>query len=415
MHGVLEPSFTYGKTEYNLTLGNADGMLSFEISTEDRFAKVTGHEEAIVPNGESQRIITVTAEDGSIKVYTINVNRIRTDNAKLKRLEVKGVSIEEEFNQDKYEYTLYVPNDKRTLTKDEIIAEPLYDTTKVFPDLSVSLLVINPNRYEIKTIAEDGYTTQSYIINVIRQKSCDSTLKQLGVSGYEIEPIFEREILEYKVVIPNDGIIPKKEDVLAIPTDEYAKVEKEENINDETGNTEYLIKVTSHDETSHTIYKITLEIEQQARIIGNIITENFQNKHSANISLYKGEELIKEVKTNENGSYELQVLPDIYKLVIKKEGYLNYTVENIVVADIEDEKNIGDYHLIAGDVVETGEIEIDDLVALNDHIGISVSHEEEQKSKYIKYDLNEDGIIDILDKQILKQNYSKKTQTAVMP
>ncbi|MDE5830790.1 MAG: cadherin-like beta sandwich domain-containing protein, partial [Clostridia bacterium] len=103
--GTLEPSFSYGNTEYNLTLGNADSLLSFEVSTEDRFAVVTGNEEQVVPDGLSTRIITVTAEDGTKKEYTVNVNRIRTDDARLKSLQVKSFEIEEEFNSDLYEYT----------------------------------------------------------------------------------------------------------------------------------------------------------------------------------------------------------------------------------------------------------------------------------------------------------------------
>lgn len=61
--GTLNPSFIYNKTEYDLTLGNADSLLSFEVSTEDRFANVAGHEEMPVPDGLSTREITVTAED----------------------------------------------------------------------------------------------------------------------------------------------------------------------------------------------------------------------------------------------------------------------------------------------------------------------------------------------------------------
>lgn len=159
--GTLDPSFTYGNTEYNLTLGNADSLLSFEVSTEDRFAEVTGNEELPVPDGESVRQIIVTAEDGNKKIYTVNVNRIRTDDARLKSLQVKSFDIEEEFNSDKYEYTLTVPNDKFILTENEIVAVPIYDTTKVFPDPIIELSVLKVNTYQIKTIAADGYTTRN--------------------------------------------------------------------------------------------------------------------------------------------------------------------------------------------------------------------------------------------------------------
>ena len=224
--GTLEPSFTYGNTEYNLTLGNADSLLSFEVSTEDRFAEVTGNEELPVPDGESVRQITVKAEDGTEKIYTVNVNRIRTDDARLKSLQVKSFEIDEEFNSDKYEYTLTVPNDKFILTENEIVAVPIYDTTKVFPDPVIELSVLKVNTYQIKTIAADGYTTQVYTINVIRKKSSDSTLQKLAVSGYELTPKFESVITEYTLALPKGTKELRAEDVLAIPTDQYATVVK---------------------------------------------------------------------------------------------------------------------------------------------------------------------------------------------
>lgn len=102
-----------------------------------------------------------------------------------------------------------------------------------------------------------------------------------------------------------------------------------------------------------------------------------------------------------------------YEVVVNKNGYLNYTVTNIKLTPNED-VILDDYELIAGDVVKTGEIEIDDLVALNDHFGISISYEEGVNDLNAKYDLNEDGVIDVLDRNILKKNYSKKEEIVIL-
>lgn len=67
----------------------------------------------------------------------------------------------------------------------------------------------------------------TYTINVIRKKSSDSTLQKLAVSGYEITPAFESGITEYKLSLPKGTIELKAEDVLAVPTDQYATVVKE--------------------------------------------------------------------------------------------------------------------------------------------------------------------------------------------
>ena len=70
----------------------------------------------------------------------------------------------------------------------------------------------------------------------------------------------------------------------------------------------------------------------------------------------------------------------------------------IIVEGFEHE--LGTYTLLAGDIDNSGEIEIDDLVTLNNNYG---------KTDNI-CDLNEDGTVDTLDREILKSNYGKLSQ-----
>ena len=95
-----------------------------------------------------------------------------------------------------------------------------------------------------------------------------------------------------------------------------------------------------------------------------------------------------------------------YKVLVTKIGYLNYTVTDISLEEIA-EINIGEYNLIAGDIIKTGEINLDDLVKLNESFTISVNGEADKNKAC---DLNEDGRIDRLDRQILKKNYGKHAE-----
>lgn len=61
--------------------------------------------------------------------------------------------------------------------------------------------------------------------------------------------------------------------------------------------------------------------------------------------------------------------------------------------------------LVAGNVIGDGEIELDDLVLMNDNYGIIIT--EENALRKAKYDLNEDGIVDLKDREILMKNYGK--------
>ena len=59
-------------------------------------------------------------------------------------------------------------------------------------------------------------------------------------------------------------------------------------------------------------------------------------------------------------------------IVVTKEGYLEYRVVQVEVSQGE-KTTLDEHKLIAGDTVTTGEIEIDDLVALNENIGTIIS------------------------------------------
>ena len=104
-----------------------------------------------------------------------------------------------------------------------------------------------------------------------------------------------------------------------------------------------------------------------------------------------------------------EVLQDKYEVVVSKIGYLDYTVTKIEIEEGQ-ETELDTYKLLAGDIVKTGEIELDDLVHLNEKIGTTINHINGVSDANEIYDLNEDGQVDILDRNILKKNYTKKAK-----
>ena len=178
------------------------------------------------------------------------------------------------------------------------------------------------------------------------------------------------------------------------------------------------VVVTAADGTAIRTYNIILE-RKGSSITGNVTTQNFEDKHIADIYVYKTwdtrqiddeddpRELIYSGQTDENGNYEIELPPDEeYDIIIKKDGYLTHTVTNIEVEEFK-LVEVQDVSIKAGDVDENGEIELDDLVGLNDQIGVEVSDENKV------FDLNEDGVIDNKDRKILKENYHKKEEAEV--
>ena len=163
----------------------------------------------------------------------------------------------------------------------------------------------------------------------------------------------------------------------------------------------------------------TIKIGKVASISGKILTENTEGKYKSTIKLYKSTDTsnpVKQMETEENGTFYITIEESgKYDLVACKDGYLNYKVTGIEV--IKGEETILDEHkLIAGNVVENSEkstleeqIEIDDLVALNNNYGEIIT--DEDKETRAIYDLNEDGVVNKLDRNILKKNYGKKAET----
>lgn len=67
----LEPSFNKNKTEYKLSLDSDVKSINIKANTEDENASVKGIGEVSVTEGTNNIKITVTAENGNEKVYTI--------------------------------------------------------------------------------------------------------------------------------------------------------------------------------------------------------------------------------------------------------------------------------------------------------------------------------------------------------
>lgn len=256
--GELTPAFSYTKDEYSLELDSSASLLSFTVKTEDLFAKVEGHEAQVIPDGESERTITVTAEDGSKKVYTIHVRKDRTDEARLKSLTLNGYTLNETFDRDKFSYTLNVPNQKNVILSSEVEAIPLDPNASVSKTSSLILSSTATNIYTIIVTAQDGFTKETYTIAIEREKGADSTLAKLAFGFGKMSPVFSPTTTEYTLLVPRGITEITKDDVTATPTDADATVTLPENFVYDSDNDTYQITVESADKTSTTIYTVHL-------------------------------------------------------------------------------------------------------------------------------------------------------------
>ncbi len=158
--------------------------------------------------------ITVTAEDGSITKYEINIIYFSND-ASLSDIKVNETSISEfDANNLSYEVELsYGTTDIPTLTA------TTNDENAKFVVNNISTL---PGTATILVTAEDGETTNSYEVNfTIADPNTDASLSNLLVDGTSISEFSSTTLTYHVELAPGATNIPK---VTATATDENAKI-----------------------------------------------------------------------------------------------------------------------------------------------------------------------------------------------
>ena len=333
-----------------------------------------------------------------------------------------------EYNESTKTYTALVES---SLAEHEIVvvADNNYVTLELEGYVgvgSVTSIVSFEEEQEIKpmTLYITGETdlTEEYTI-IIAQKSNNVQLAQVKVNDVTLE---QQTNYTYR---KNIDLAAKKVKVEVTAKYPYAtlKVGDHDTVTGASGALWIDIEVTQDEITipvvvtaadGHTLQTYNIILTRKASTItGNIITDNYEGKHNANIYVYRTSdlreigdandprELVYSTVSNDDGSYVLETpFADKYDVIIKKPGYLTYTITDIQ-AEAYSNVTAQTVKIKAGDIDENGEIELDDLVEFNDHIGELVTDSNEL------YDLNEDGTIDNKDRKLIKSNYHSKAQT----
>ena len=155
-------------------------------------------------------------------------------------------------------------------------------------------------------------------------------------------------------------------------------------------------------------YRDVIETAGNA-IKGQVVTANYQDEHIAIIAIYEiqgGQKtLTQTLTTPNNGEFNVSVPSGTYEIVVEKLSCLDYTITDIIcdgtIADL------GKIKLRAGDVDGNQLVNMADLNAVITVFGATMG----QGNYAAKFDLNEDGVIDQADVDILDSNYLKAAVT----
>lgn len=184
----LTPNFVKTKTNYTLSVGPKVTSINVNARAEDANASVNVSGNTDLKDGDNIIYITVTAQNGSKRTYTITVNRSADpvkSNSFLSNLIIKDMELSPIFSSEILEYNggTIKTND----TKLDIYTYPTNENAKV-EIIGNENLIIGENIITIKVISEDETSTKEYKIKFIRE---EEVVETQALS--EVEPIKNEE------------------------------------------------------------------------------------------------------------------------------------------------------------------------------------------------------------------------------
>jgi hypothetical protein len=180
----LEPTFSADTTEYSATIANYDSdKIDITAEAEDSKATVNIEGNTNLVLGENVIVITVTAEDGTTKIYTLTLtlSEEEIESLVLKSLTIKGVELKG-FSPEKFEYDV----EFKDLDKLEIEAIANEDDATV-EILGNENLVEGENTITIIVTSKDGEQIVTYQIKANKLSNESQTQnKELNIKSMVI-------------------------------------------------------------------------------------------------------------------------------------------------------------------------------------------------------------------------------------
>ena len=263
---TLTPDFDKDILYYETTVEEEKSILTKEEVTavaEDKNASISKQDNIeLSTTVDNIYKVTVTAEDGkTIKIYTIKVNRPKSSDTTLSKVNLTNAVLSPSLSKDKREYTLTIPYGS---TEFNIEGVPTVPTTTITGNGTYSK---DDKVVRLTTIAEDG-SMDVYVFNVVKALSNDATLHDLSISGYNLDKTFTSTTLDYSI-----GDIPygtTKLKINATPTNSDSTIKyyvgttsfdsNIVNIPTLLGENIITVEVTAADGISKKLYTITYNI-----------------------------------------------------------------------------------------------------------------------------------------------------------
>ena len=331
--GTLSPTFSSSTTSYKYIYDESVTSVNVQATLSDTLlASITGTGNYDLSTSSNANIV-VTAEDGTIKTYTIVFERKKSSVNTLSSLTVKNgtnnYSLNPVFNKDVTNYTIEVPNNIDKVTIGGTSTSSNVKSITGFGEVSLNF---GSNQKNIVVTAEDG-TAKTYSITINRKKSDDAYLKNIKIDNVAISD-FSKEKLEYN--IDPIGSSTSSLNITYDKNNEYSKVEVLDN-NLSIGNNIVKLKVTSQDGNVVNIYKINVRRKSNnSNLAGITVTSNPQGtlvesfNPSTTVYTYKYDRRVTSINVSALASDSTQVITGegTYNISDTKKATLTVTPED---------------------------------------------------------------------------------------
>jgi hypothetical protein len=165
-NATINPAFAPDITSYTAEVPFEVSKLNVSAVANDTKAKVSVNSPNLTPNGTTQVTVTVTAENGSTKVYTIAVKRandpnyVPSSNNDLSGITVEGFLLSPVFSVDQMEYVVWLPYETESVKVAGTAADSLASVRVEGGD---NLTAGADNVINVICVAEDG-TEKAYTV-----------------------------------------------------------------------------------------------------------------------------------------------------------------------------------------------------------------------------------------------------------
>ncbi len=169
-NAAISPAFSPATIGYSASVPFEISSLNISAKAEHAGAKVSISNNQLTPGGTTTVKVTVTAENGATKVYSIKVaraqdpNYVPSSNAELSEIIVEGQTLSPAFQADITQYYIWLPYETETVSVSAKVAD---SRSKLSVGTYEQLTPGKGTEIPLTVTAEDG-TQLSYTVTVVR-------------------------------------------------------------------------------------------------------------------------------------------------------------------------------------------------------------------------------------------------------